>query len=286
MLVSPREAEKKPERLFFVGLLYATLSLLIVNLIFLKNPTFSSHAGILLITFSVLFALPFMYFLLRVSEFKEVVYGKNRTLFKEHSKAILALLFLFLGFVVAFTFFNLILPPENVGKIFNSQIEEFCRVNMPSQLNECLEQYNISPIGITGNVVSIQNEVSSVFINNLYVLLFVLIFSLAFGAGAIFILAWNASVIGTAIGLIVKTSLANAGVLVAYIIHGIPEITAYFVAALAGGIISIAIIRKDWGRGKSKNIFIDFVSLMIIALIILLIAAFLEVYISPAFYQS
>ena len=284
MLVSPKDAVKKPERLFFVGLIYASLSLLITQLIFLKNDTFAEHASMLLITFSVLFSLPFMYFLLRVSEFKEIMYGRGKTLFREHGKAIIALLFLFVGFVVAFTFFNLVLPQDNVGKIFGSQIKEFCKINMPSELTQCLEQYGIPVAGITGNVISGEREVASIMVNNLYVLLFVLIFSLALGAGAIFILAWNASVIGTAIGIIVKTSLGNVGVLAAYFVHGIPEIAAYFFAALAGGIVSVAIIRRDLDKDKTKNILSDFILLMIIALIILLIAALLEVYISPSFY--
>jgi len=38
-------------------------------------------------------------------------------------------------------------------------------------------------------------------------------------------------------------------------IHGIPEIVAYFIGALAGGIISVAIIRKDLrGDGDLEDI--------------------------------
>jgi uncharacterized membrane protein SpoIIM required for sporulation len=284
MLVSPKEAEKRPERLFLIGFFYATLSLVITYFLFSKNDTFAKHSSILLITFCVMFSIPFMYFLLRVSEFKEIMHGKGKTLFKEHYKSIIALLFLFVGFTAAFTLSNLVLPQESVGKLFGSQIKDFCRINMPSQLEQCLEKYGIEGIGMTGFAISGQREVSEIFINNMYVLLFVLIFSLALGAGAIFILAWNASVIGTAIGMIVKTSLGNIGVLVAYFIHGIPEIAAYFFAALAGGIVSVAIIRKDLDKEKSKNIFTDFFILMIIAIIILLIASILEVYISPSFY--
>ena len=46
-----------------------------------------------------------------------------------------------------------------------------------------------------------------IFTNNMYVLIFTLVFSLIFGAGVIFILAWNASVIGAAIGIFTNSSL-------------------------------------------------------------------------------
>jgi uncharacterized membrane protein SpoIIM required for sporulation len=58
------------------------------------------------------------------------------------------------------------------------------------------------------------------------------VFSLIFGAGAIFVLAWNASVIAAAVGIFSK-NIGNLPLGIArYMIHGIPEITAYFVAAV------------------------------------------------------
>jgi len=49
-----------------------------------------------------------------------------------------------------------------------------------------------------------------------------------------------------------------------YAIHGIPEILAYFTAGLAGGIISVAVIRHDFLTKKFKNIVIDSVDLTVL----------------------
>lgn len=121
-----------------------------------------------------------------------------------------------------------------------------------------------------------------IFSNNIYVLIFTILFSLAFGAGAIFILVWNASVIGAAIGIFAKGSLINlpAG-LFRYMIHGIPEISAYFVGALAGGIISVAVIRKDLQGEGTWKILQDSLLLVIIAILILVVAGLMEVYLTP-----
>jgi uncharacterized membrane protein SpoIIM required for sporulation len=53
---------------------------------------------------------------------------------------------------------------------------------------------------------------------------------LIFGAGAIFILAWNASVIAAAIGIFANSDLSKLPMgVMRYMIHGIPEIGAYFI---------------------------------------------------------
>ena len=279
MLISPRHAEQKPQRLFFVGLLYVALSFLLVNLIFLRDPVFSKHSSVLVITFTVIFSMPFIHSLIRTEEIREMTEGRSRTLFKPHFQAISALLFLFLGFLAAFTILYIVLPEKILVNNFQSQIEQFCRVNYQS-MEECLKQYGMS--SITGKAVEISPDLMGIFINNIYVLIFILVFSLTFGEGAIFILAWNASVIAAAIGMLVRNSFSQIPVgLLMYLIHGIPEIAAYFVGALAGGILSTAVIRRDLGLGRFANILCDFAIFIIIALVVLLAAALLEVYVTP-----
>ena len=98
-----------------------------------------------------------------------------------------------------------------------------------------------------------------IFFNNLNVLIFCILFSFLYGVGSIFILTWNGSVIAAAIGNFISSSLpASSGYVHAtalgvlrYSLHGIPEITAYIVAGLAGGIISVAVIRHDFSSKKN-----------------------------------
>jgi len=114
------------------------------------------------------------------------------------------------------------------------------------------------------------------------VLIFTILFSLAFGAGAIFILVWNATVIAAAIGIFAQQNISNLpfGIL-RYMIHGIPEISAYFAGALAGGIISVAVIRRDLHNGRQWGILQDSLILVLIAIGILVVSALMEVYLIP-----
>ncbi len=65
-----------------------------------------------------------------------------------------------------------------------------------------------------------------------------------------------------------------------YLSHGILEFAAFMLVALAGGIVSMAITHHDLGNKKWKIIMKDALQLIIIAIIILVIAAFVEVYFS------
>jgi stage II sporulation protein M len=108
------------------------------------------------------------------------------------------------------------------------------------------------------------------------------VFSLIFGAGAIFVLAWNASVIAAAVGIFAKSNLSDLPLGIArFMIHGLPEIAAYFIAALAGGIVSVAVIKHDIRSEKFWNILQDSLNLLILAVIVLFIAALIEVFITP-----
>ncbi|MEK6828446.1 MAG: stage II sporulation protein M, partial [Nanoarchaeota archaeon] len=118
---------------------------------------------------------------------------------------------------------------------------------------------------------------------------------------AIFILAWNATVIGAAIGNFIRANISNytssLGLLEAgnyfhvvslgllkYSIHGIPEIAAYFYGGLAGGILSVSLIRKHFKSEKFHIIMKDFSEMILIAVGFLIAGAFLEVYVTPVLF--
>lgn len=282
MLINPRKAERKPWEMFFVGLLYASLSVLLVEWIFGQDVVLVQYSGILVVTFSVMFTLPFMYYLIKDEEKKEEVGGGWIKLLKNHSTALTALLFLFIGFIVAFSFWYIILGSENN---FRAQIETYCMINRPGDIKECASQYGVtSNIAGTGYMTA-KEKVIGIFANNIYVMIFTLIFSLVFGAGAIFVLAWNASVIAAAIGIFAREQISQIPLGVArYMIHGMPEIAAYFIAAMAGGILSVGVIRHKFKDEKFWTALQDSLNLIIVAIIVLFIAALVEVFITPALF--
>jgi stage II sporulation protein M len=287
VLINPRHAEKKPWMMFFIGLLYAALALAIADLVFLRNPVFEQHLSIIVVFFTVMFSLPFMFYIIKQEEEKDIKIEQERTLIKEHGKALSALLFLFLGYVVAFSLLYMIVPDNLVTSNFKIQVETYCSINSPSNFEGCVAEkittQAIEPV-TTGGIVGSMQRLSTILSNNFYVLLMSLLFSFVFGAGAIFILAWNASVIAAAVGIFSQhAALLHQGLL-RYLFHGILEIAAYFVAALAGGIIGIAVIKHEFRTERFWHVLKDSLDMIILALIILLVAGFVEVFITPVLF--
>jgi len=282
MLISPRKAERRPWEMFFIGAFYSSLSILLVNWIFSQDAVLSNYAGILVVTFTVMFSIPFMYYIFRYEEEKATQHYGAFKLLKEHRRAIWAFLWLFLGFVIGFAFWYILLPTTSS---FQAQIETYCLINRPTNFDSCVEQFG-GEKGAQATIFATNKErLFLIFANNIYVLIFTLVFSLIFGAGAIFILAWNASVIAAAIGIFTQSSLSALPIaLLRFMIHGLPEIAAYFIAALAGGIISIAVIRHEIGTEKFWEILQDSLNLIIVAVIVLFLAALIEVFVTPIFF--
>lgn len=282
MLINPKKAERHPWEMFFVGLLYASLSIILVNWIFAQDAVLSKYSGILVVTFCVMFSTPFLYYAIKYEEEKDIKYEGFFRMIKEHSHALYSFMWLFLGFVVAFSFWYIVMSST---QSFRAQIETYCVINRPNNFNDCVAEYGVKGVSKTTTFLTAKEKLFMIFANNIYVLLFTLVFSLIFGAGAIFVLAWNASVIAAAIGIFTKSNLASLPMgLARYMIHGVPEIAAYFIGALAGGIISIAVIRHDLGGEKFWNILQDSLNLVILAVVILFIAALIEVFITPALF--
>ncbi len=284
MIINPRESSKGPWKMFFIGLVYATLSLLLVNWFFTNDAVLSKFSGMIVITFCVMFTLPFMYYLIKQEEDEDEDVVGFFGIWKVHKDAIYSFVWLFLGFVVAFAFWYMVLQNS---ALFNAQVETYCMINSPgTNIEDCASQYAISSFKnpATGAATK-QVRFLSILENNVYVMIFTLIFSLIFGAGAIFILAWNASVISAAIGIFTQYKIAEIPLgLLRYMIHGFPEITAYFVTALAGGMFGVGAIRHGFKNKKFLRVTENVVILLALAILILIIAAIIEVYLTPIFF--
>jgi len=192
-------------------------------------------------------------------------------------------MWLFLGLIIAFSFWNVILQDPN---LLNAQIETYCGINSPGSVADCIAKYSF-----TSKIISSSNSVStsrltSIIGNNFGVLILTLIFSLIFGAGAIFVLAWNASVISAAIGVFTKYDLKDIPFgLLRYMVHGFPEIAAYFITALAGGMFGVGVARHGVGDKKFTKVMMHVGILLLIAIATLIIAALMEVYFTPLLFR-
>lgn len=276
-MIPPLGAEKTPWKTFFLGFLYASVAAFLALLIF------KGEASMVMVFLIVIACLPLIVNTARMEENKDLEITSEKKLLHEHNRAIAFLMYLFLGVTVACVLLYVALPADTVNDLFRVQSETIGAINN--------REY-------TANAINSLSVFSVIFFNNLKVLSFAVLFAFIYGAGAMFILTWNATVIGTAIGNFIRTNIdtyvatitlfgqdsyfhiVSLGLL-KYAIHGIPEIAAYFYGGLAGSIISVAIIRKHFKTPHFRNVMVDVSELVLIAVAFLMVAAFLEVYVTP-----
>ncbi len=173
MILSPRKAKRRPWEMFFIGLFYASIAILLVDWIFSGDPANKGYSGWILVAFIIMFSLPFMYFLIRDEEERDVKEEGMFRILKEHRTAVFALMWLFLGFVVALSFWYVVLGPSS---IFDAQIKTYCSINRPSDLQQCMTQFTGAGKSAIGGKATSMDKLVGIFANNIYVLIFTLVF--------------------------------------------------------------------------------------------------------------
>ena len=258
-LFPAKEIINKPLDMILLSVIISLASPIISYYIF---PAYAGVISPLLITVAI---TPIIYRIFSDTEkIEEEVAEKKiqKNYFDRYFEIILLFTLFFIGNFIS-TFILMVLLPES-----------FITVAFGSQINEIASIHSISGYAISGSMLNL------VVTNNLKVMLFSFLLSFIFGTGAIFILSWNASILAVYFANFLRAGLYKEALIRAAGIapHTPVEILAYFLAGIAGGILSVGIIReKLW----SKEFFIvlrDSILMLGIAVAAVIFGAFLEVY--------
>lgn len=301
-------AREKPHYMMVIAFLFAIVGMWLAYFIF----PFS--ASILTIAFIVIAAEPLMRRTFLQEEDEEArAPGPTATFLERHFDIIIMYSWFFVGLVLAFMAWYIILPAAAPERCL---ADGFCG-EFPTRTSIFAEQerqlFGIAQLRdtatiTTGNVVlpftgfaappNIQGDywgiVQFLFANNTTVLLLAVLFSFLFGEGALFLISWNASIIGTVMGKISAQAMAASPVHdifsiiyslaygiyhgIGFIPHGIPEIGAYYIGAIAGGIISASMAKQSYRKDEFKIIAKDAAGLIVIAVVLLFVGAMVESY--------
>ena len=222
---------------------------------------FSSAISLAMIAFSSLLLLPFIIKILEKE--KPVEEKKHDTklydwfnpsnisrILRRHDQLIKFYLFVFFGMALEYALLFAVLQPDISTNAFSNQLSLF---------------------GPTGNFFN-TDVFSNIIENNLQILIISFALSIFYGAGSIFILNYNASIVGVMYGstfrtLIWGTPLFYSNILF-YIPHTVLEITAYLLAAVAGGLLV---------RGLYKETIKDAVVIFTLSVLLILVAGYVEI---------
>lgn len=305
-IISAAAARRHPVFILIQSIVFASVA------IWLSSMVFPGSASILSIALITIGLMPIINSVLRKEEAEEEKHpGKSARFLGRHFDVIQIFGWFFIGLILAYSFWYVVLPESVPQECLAGKTGIEC--NIPTRGAVFAEQEQSLGIikhiraGTTGKMTAVQGYGSCydpstknfwactgfIFENNAAVLGLAIVFSLLYGAGAIFLIGWNASIIGTVIGQdILKIAagaaagpvglgsayfmgLANA---VALVPHGSLEIVAYFIGAISGGIISAAILRKTYKKKIFGQILKDVFVLIAIAYLLLIAAAMVEAY--------
>jgi hypothetical protein len=249
--------EKKPSYGIILGFLFASLGIGFSYLIFKDAPSFPA---IFLTTLAI---APVVIRLIKSEEWEP----KFEKILQRHKKIIEIYFYLFFGMALAFAVFYTILPANVSNLIFSEQTKKFAAGSFSIEFNLdfLIEQSSLF---------------SKIVINNLGLMFFFFLLSLFYGSGSILLLSWNASILGVMWGKMARTMLFLTDPLIFVtktffnFPYLLPEVLAYFLASVAGAIVSINLTKKT----KIGIAMLDSLVFLVISIVIIVLAGIIEVF--------
>jgi uncharacterized membrane protein SpoIIM required for sporulation len=271
-----KDIQKHPCLISAVAFVFVCISVILATM------AHQPPMGFFIIALTVMPAIPFfmrmticeekkeellMKFISAIPE-KKFEKGKREGLVSLYDNIIKLYVYFFLGCVIGFAFTYSIMPAETSRSMFMDL--QFLSPNTP----------DVSFWGI--------------FSHNFKLMLIMVFFSLVYSIGAIFLLVLNGAIIGLFLEQEIRAAISGLsylGVLTyppAFVLgslngilkllpHGMWEFSAFFMASVAGGILSVAIERKAYKRMPLfKKILFDIAKLLMLAILLVAVGAFIE----------
>ncbi|MBW3014833.1 stage II sporulation protein M [Candidatus Woesearchaeota archaeon] len=246
---------------FVLGFMYTFIGALTSYLLF---KDFMSTATLF---FTTLLTVPTLTSYIKKEERIESLAGLKH-FFRNHKDIIETYIFLFLGVFIAYIIL--------AAGAYNSSLLEYQTSFLEKRgvNSELVESVPESSFGAFMYILD----------KNLLVCVIAFLLSIAYGAGAIFLIIFNASIFATFIVKItqyVTTSITHTAALTgSLMVHTVPELSGFLLAAISGGVISKALVTEKIGSNAFKNVIKDATMLFLLSLLIITIAAFLEIYVT------
>ena len=249
------EMENKYIQMLFFSLIF---SLVVIGFTRMFIPLPTGIAAVFLVALTA--AYPFVRHLKHEEETESNAVKKlsESSLLKRHSREIIIYGVFFIGVTLAFMTSYYIFGPE----AFAAQLEGADQT-------------------LTGKVTGADLGFVEIMSNNLMVFGITFLLSLLVSAGIVFILVWNASVLGIFVANSSGNAMSASVNILSYLPHGLIEISGYALAGLSASLLAYQLERKirnkSYATGMLSVVIIDVVVLAVISVGLLTLGAFVEV---------
>ncbi len=243
---------------FFLSLLFTLVSVFLVQHVVVFRIGGSNLAGVIAVLLtSLAAAYPFVSYLLEEERMEITRDWSETTLLRRHAHQLELYLSFFLGSTVGFALSTFFVD----STFYAVQLEVLETVRSPTGM------------AVGGTMFT------DIIANNLWVLSVTFLLTFFIASGVIFILVWNASVLGVLVGTLASSAFEVPVVTMFYLPHGLLEVGAYVFAGIAGALLSYRVEFKVFedGEAEGQAVTWDAVLLVGIAVVMILLAAAVEV---------
>jgi uncharacterized membrane protein SpoIIM required for sporulation len=261
-IIPIKKVIKKPIDMFIFSMVISFASIYLADLIFPGE-----SIGKIITLFITVGITPMIYGIFRTEEEierEEAEHKIDEKFFERHGETILLFSLFFLGVFASIFTVSTFSEEKYVKYMFEDQLAEIARV---------------TSIGGSGSFVA-SNILEIIIENNLRVMTLSFLLSFLIGSGAIIILSWNASILALYLSSFIRRGLIDEFLArsISLIPHAPIEIAAYFLAGIAGGVLSVGLIREKLFSKEFFLVFRDSLILLGLSVLAVFIGAFIEVF--------
>lgn len=241
---------------------------------------FGKAISIAMLFLATLLLVPTLIHLLDDEERRERESGIT-SFFRNHRDIAEAYIFLFLGIFIGYLVLGFLVPSQ-YGTVFQFQTDYLTR--QQGLTPETIQSF------LDGSFQPSLSAVLGVMAKNLPVALLFFVLSIFYGAGAIFLIVLNASVFSSFVHYVVQQlaqRTADTLTIVGFFsVHLLPEITGFLLAAIAGGVVSKAVLNEKFGSKGFSNVMKDSIVLLLISFGFIILGAIAEVYLTTSLFKA
>ncbi len=248
---------------FILSALYVFASYTVQTLFFPNQ----SLATVLLVT---VLLVPSLHHLIIIEE-KIERQGSSHFL-KRHSTILKCYLGAFLGLLAGFLILGFVNPHT-----LDYQITQLEQEHLKPEIITTFTQQPYTP----SSTIAL-----ALFSHNINYLLIGFVLSIFYGAGAIFLVAYNASFFAAFIIELFARWNTAASLASISLIHMLPESAGYILTAMAGASLSRALIHEKLRDRAFRNVLRNDFLLLVFAMLFILLAAVLETYVTATLFHS
>ncbi len=247
---------------FLLGLVYVFVAYA-VQVFFFPD---QSLAAVLLLT---ILLLPSLHHVIIIEE--KIESRGSSHFFRRHKTILKCYLGAFLGILAGFLILGFVNPSA-----VSYQMVQLEQDHLHSELI----------VGFSGQpYVPELGKVVALFSHNVWYMLIGFVLSIFYGAGAIFLVAYNASFFAAFIVEIFSRWTSAYSLAGISLVHMLPESAGFILTAMAGASLSRALIHEKLTGDAFKNVLKNDFKLLVLAVFFVLLAAFLEVYVTASVFH-